>query len=298
MNLENVDIEDTFAEGCKMWISRVLITAATPEWALTAARAATGFGTSIIMSPAEAAIEKIVSPEDTLDGRPGVIIQIAHTKKKKLAKQLLTRLGQCVLTCPTTAAFCAMDEYDELFKTGANLRYFGDGFEEKVEMYGRTLWKIPVMEGEFLIDSEFGAKKGVAGGNLLLIGDDPDKTLQATEAAIKAIEAVDFTVTPFPGGICRSGSKVGSLKYSKFMIASTNHKFCPTLIEKVDDTELPVNAKSVLEIVINGLTTEAVSKAMSEAIKAAVKVPGLIKITAANYGGELGQFQFHLKDLI
>jgi formylmethanofuran--tetrahydromethanopterin N-formyltransferase len=298
MQLKNVEIEDTFAEGFKMWISRVLITAATQEWALTAARTATGFGTSIIMSPAEAAIEKVVSPSETIDGRPGVIIQICHTKKKLLAKQLLARLGQCVLTCPTTAAFCAMDEYDELFKTGANLRYFGDGFEEKVELYGRTLWKIPVMEGEFLIDSEFGAKKGVAGGNLLLIGDDPEKTLEATEAAVKAIETVAYTVTPFPGGICRSGSKVGSLKYSKFLIASTNHRFYPTLIGKIDDSELPANAKSVLEIVINGLTIDAVSKAMSEAIKAAVKVPGLIKITAANYGGELGQFQMHLKDLI
>jgi len=175
--LENVEIEDTFAEGFKMWISRVLITAATQKWALIAARTATGFGTSIIMSPAEAAIEKVVSPEDTVDGRPGVIIQICHTKKKLLAKQLLLRLGQCVLTCPTTAAFCAMDDTpaDELFKTGANLRYFGDGFEEKVNLYGRDLWKIPVMEGEFLIDSEFGGKKGVAGGNLLLIGDDPEQ---------------------------------------------------------------------------------------------------------------------------
>ncbi|MFX1520698.1 MAG: formylmethanofuran--tetrahydromethanopterin N-formyltransferase [Promethearchaeota archaeon] len=298
MQLENVEIEDTFAEGFKIWISRVLITAATQEWALTAARVATGFGTSIIMSPAEAAVEKVVSPNETIDGRPGVIVQICHTKKKLLAKQLLERLGQCVLTCPTTACFCAMDEYDEFFKTGANLRYFGDGFEEKVNMYGRELWKIPVMEGEFLIDSEFGAKKGVAGGNLLLIGDDPEKTLRATEAAVKAIEAVDYTVTPFPGGICRSGSKVGSLKYSKFLIASTNHRFCPTLIGKIDDSKLPANAKSVLEIVINGLTIDTVSKAMSEAIKAAVKVPGLIKITAANYGGELGQFQIYLKDLI
>jgi formylmethanofuran--tetrahydromethanopterin N-formyltransferase len=298
MRLGNVEIEDTFAEGFKMWISRVLITAATPDWALTAARAATGFGTSIIMSPAEAAIEKIVSPKDTLDKRPGVIIQICHTKKQELAKQLLERIGQCVLTCPTTAAFCAMDTYDEVFKTGANLRYFGDGFEEKVNLYGRELWKIPVMEGEFLVDSDFGGKKGVAGGNLLLIGDNPEKTLKATEAAVKAIGSVDFVIVPFPGGICRSGSKVGSLKYSKFLIASTNHKFCPTLIGKINDSELPANAKSVLELVINGLTVEAVSKAMSEAIKAAVKVPGLIKITAANYGGKLGQYQIYLKDLI
>ena len=295
--LNDVEIEDTFAECFDIWISRVLITATSPQWAMIAAQTATGFSTSMIMCPSEAAIEKMVSPNETPDGRPGVIIQICHTSKKKLRAQLLERIGQCILTCPTTAAFNALDDPEVEFKTGSNLRYFGDGFQKKATLNDRELWKIPVMEGEFLIERIFGAKKGIAGGNLILIGDSPENTLKAAESSVNAIKNIDFTITPFPGGICRSGSKVGSLKYPK-LLASTNHIFCPTIKDLVPDTKLSENENCVLEIVINGLTVDAVSNAMANAIKEAVKTPGLIKITAANYEGKLGKHKIYLHKIL
>ena len=283
--------EGAYAEGFRMNVARLLITAASQELANLSAQVATGFGVSIIASPAEAGMEGPI-PSSTPDGRQGRIIQIWHGSRKKLKTQILNRIGQCVLTAPTTAVYDALDEAEE--KYDPKIRFFGDGFQEKTIVGDRNVSRVPVMDGEFIIENEFGIKKGVAGGNLIIIGTSAEETLQATQAAVKDIQTLSGVVTTFPGGICRSGSKVGSLKYSKFLHASTNHRYCPVLRHKVENTLLPPNAGCVYEIVLNGLDENLVKDAMHLGAKTAARHDTVMKVTAANYGGSLGQYKIPL----
>lgn len=297
MQINNVEIEDTFAEAFGIYVSRFLITAATEKYAKIAASETVGFGSSVIMCPAEAGIDRYVPPSDTPDGRPGYIVMVCHPKKDELEHQLLERIGQCVLTSATTAVFDAMgDEAEEQLKVGFKLKFFGDGFETKDTIDGRTVYKVPIMSGNFIIEGELGIKKGVAGGNFFVMAENQSSALLAAEVAVDAIENVEGTITPFPGGIVASGSKIGS-KY-KFMAASTNEKFCPTLrgVEGVV-CEVPEEINGIYEIVIDGTGEEAVKKAMKAGIAAAVKVPGVKKIYAGNYDGTLGAYQIWLEKL-
>jgi len=286
-------IVDTFAEMFPMWVGRIMITAANEKWALTAARTAAGFASSIIMSPAEAALETLVSPKETPDGRPGAIIQIYHNSRSDLKHQMSLRIGQCIMTCPTTAAFDALPKAKRRVKIGRSLRLFGDGFQKKGEVAGRTVWRIPVMEGEFIVEDDFGIMKAVASGNMLILAKDWKAALKASEDAKEEISKnVRGVIMPFPGGLCRAGSKVGSLNYK--LPASTSHQYCPTIKKLVPDSKVPDNVESVYEIVINGLNQRVVKKA----IRAAVKVPGVVKITAGNYGGKLGPYRADLKEVL
>ena len=290
-------IVDTFAEMFPMWAGRILITAANEKWALIAARTAAGFASSIIMSPAEAAVETLVSPKETPDGRLGAIIQIYHSSRGDLKHQMSLRIGQCIMTCPTTAAFDALPKAKRRVKIGRSLRLFGDGFQKSGEVGGRKVWRIPVMEGEFMVEDDFGIMKAVASGNMLILAKDWKAALKASEDAKEAISKnVRGVIMPFPGGLCRAGSKVGSLNYK--LPASTNHQYCPTIKTLVSDSEVPDNVESVYEIVINGLNQKVVKKAMAEGIKAAIKVPGVVKITAGNYGGKLGPYRAVLKEVL
>jgi len=290
-------IEDTFAEMFPMWAGRILITADNEKWALTAARTATGFAASIIMSPAEAGVEGIVPPNKTPDRRIGALIQIYHATRRELKNQMSLRLGQCVMTCPTTAAFDALPKAKRRLKVGRSLRLFGDGFQKKDVVSGRDVWRIPVMEGEFTVEDRFGVMKAVAGGNFLILAESRKACLEAAEEAVNAVsQSTTGVIMPFPGGVCRSGSKSGSIKYK--LKASTNHPFCPKLRKIVPDSQVPENVNSVYEIVINGLNSKVVEKAMAEGIKATVKTPGVVKISAGNYGGKLGPFRAYLKEVL
>lgn len=292
-----VEIEDTFAELFEMWVSRILITAENEKWAMRAAESAAGFASSIIGSPAEAGIERLVPPQETPDGRVGILVHFYHRTRGDLKRQMVARIGQCVMTCPTTAAFNALEGTPKKLKVGRSLRYFGDGFQKLDELYGRKVWRIPVMEGEFIVENSFGVKKGIAGGNFFIMASDLKSGLAAAEAAVETIKrGVKDVIMPFPGGICRSGSKVGSLKYK--IPASTNHPYCPKLRGVVTDTLVPEGVNAIYEIVINGLNLESVKAAMAEGIEAAVKVPGILKITAGNYGGKLGQFKIYIRELL
>ncbi|MEM0314435.1 MAG: formylmethanofuran--tetrahydromethanopterin N-formyltransferase, partial [Candidatus Bathyarchaeia archaeon] len=227
----------------------------------------------------------------------GALIQIYNTNRFDLKNQLILRIGQCVMTCPTTAAFDALPNSKRRLKVGRSLRYFGDGFQKKAVVGGRKVWRIPVMEGEFIVEDSFGVANAVAGGNFLILAKDRASGLQAAEEAVKAIRNSGAEVImPFPGGICRSGSKAGSLKYK--LKASTNHPFCPTLKGVVSDTQLPEDVNAVYEIVINGLTLDAVKKAMGAGLKAALNIPGVVRITAGNYGGKLGPFKAFLREVL
>lgn len=292
-----LEIQNTFAEMFGMWVGRVLITAEKEKWATIAARTATGFASSIIMSPAEAAIEGTVDSANTPDGRVGTLIQIYHRTRLDLKAQMILRIGQCIMTCPTTAAFDALPEAKRRLKVGRSLRLFGDGFQKRDTLNERKIWRIPVMEGEFVVEDKFGAAKAIAGGNFIIMAQDEPSGLEATEKAVEAINStVEGVIMPFPGGICRAGSKAGSLKYK--LKASTNHPYCPKLRGLVEDTQVPDNVKCVYEIVINGLNLDAVKKAMAEGIKAVVKVPGVVRITAGNYGGKLGPYHAYLKEIL
>jgi len=291
------EIVDTFAEMFPMWAGRVLITADNEKWALTAARTATGFASSIIMSPAEAGIEGIASPEETPDRRVGALIQIYHRTRRDLKSQMVLRVGQCIMTCPTTAAFDALPQARRRLKVGRSLRLFGDGFQKKDMIAGRKVWRIPVMEGEFIVEDSFGATRAIAGGMLLILAETRKAGLQAAEDSVNAIkQKVRGIILPFPGGICRSGSKVGSIKYK--LGASTSHLFCPRLKKIIPDSKVPDNVNTVYEVIINGLNMEAVKRAMSEAVRAAASIPGVVRISASNYGGKLGPYKAFLKEVL
>jgi len=294
MEINGVTIDNTYAEAFPTWVCRIIITAVTEEWAKKAATEATGFATSAIGCPCEAGIEGYVPASETPDGRPGIAILICASKKK-LKEQVVERLAECVLTAPTTAVFNGITNAEE--KIPVKLHFFGDGYEYQKEVGGRKCWVIPIMNGEYVGEEEFGIIKGVAGGNFFVMGENQMAALMGAQAASDAIANVKGVITSFPGGIVASGSKVGSLKY-KFMVASTNEKYCPTLREKVPDSKIPSGINAVYEIVIDGVDEKSVAAAMAAGVRAAAMVPGVKFISAGNFGGTLGPFKIELHKIL
>jgi formylmethanofuran--tetrahydromethanopterin N-formyltransferase len=294
MKIKSTEIVDTFAEAFKMSGTRVIITAATKQWAMAAAQSMTGFATSVIGCKCEAGIERELNAEETPDLRPGVSVLLFAMDTEGLGKRLVERIGQCVMTCPTTACYNGLTA-DNSVSVGGQLRYFGDGHQISKVLGNRRLWRIPVMDGEFPVEESFGVQDAVGGGNLLIIGKDQKTTLRAATAATKAMRAVPGVILPFPDGVVRSGSKVGS-KY-KSLIASTNDAYCPSLRGAVNESMVPATANCVLEIVIDGLDVDAVEESMRVGIQASAK-PGIKQITAGNYGGNLGQYHLHLNKIL
>jgi len=297
MIINGVVIDDTFAEAFSMRATRIIITAINYKWARHAAETMTGFATSVIGCKLEAGIEKIVGNHETPDGRPGISVLLFATDTKTLEEQLQTRIGQCVLTCPTTAVFSGMRS-DEKIALGKNIRYFGDGHQTSKMIGENRFWRIPVMDGEFICEETTGYQKAIGGGNILVFARGISQALLACEAAIDAMSILPNIILPFPGGGVRSGSKVGS-KY-KFLSASTNHPFCPTLKGRAD-SQLEKNIEAVMEIVVDGLSKEDVTLAMHRGIEAICdlgKSEGIEKITGGNYGGKLGPHHFHLREIM
>jgi formylmethanofuran--tetrahydromethanopterin N-formyltransferase len=298
VTVNGVRVDDTFAEAFGMRATALIITADTAAWALQAAVTMTGFATSVIGCGAEAGVDRELSAKETPDGRFGVRVLLFAVSTGELQKQLQGRVGQCVLTSPGSACYAGL-EGEERLKVGDAIRYFGDGWQISKRFAGKHYWRIPVMDGEFLCEGTTGLSKGgVGGGNLLIMGKSAAATLQATEAAVKAIRAVPDVIMPFPGGIARSGSKVGS-KY-KTLRASTNDAYCPTLRGAVTSA-LDPDVASILEIVIDGLSPEAVAAAMRAGLAALLRrgaARGVVRVSAGNYGGKLGPHHFHLKDLL
>jgi formylmethanofuran--tetrahydromethanopterin N-formyltransferase len=297
VTIKGIRIDDTFAEAFGMRGTAIVITADTPRWARQAAVTMTGFATSVIGCGAEGGIDAEVPASQTPDGRPGVRVLLFAMSTEELQKQLQTRVAQCVLTSPGSACFAGLT--GEPLRLGNALRYFGDGWQISKKFGGKHYWRIPVMDGEFVCEATTGlASHAVGGGNLLILGRSTKTTLAAAEAAIAAMENVPDVVMPFPGGIVRSGSKVGS-KY-KGVIASTNDAFSPTL-RGASATALDPDVACVLEIVIDGLTSDAVADAMRAGIAAVIKLGprrGAVRISAGNYGGKLGPYHYHLQELM
>lgn len=299
MEIGGTLIEETYAEAFTMRVARVVITADSRRWATIAGQAMTGFATSVIGCGCEAGLEG-PQPGRTPDARPGVRALLFARSAEALEDQLMRRVGQCVMTAATTACYDDLPS-EETVRVGDLLRFFGDGHQVSKVLDGalvsgrpRRLWRVPVMDGEFVVEGRFGVRKGVAGGNFLVLGETPEATLEAAERAVAAIRQVPCVIAPFPGGIVRSGSKVGS-RYRK-LAASTNTPYCPTLRRSVE-TALPRDVHATLEIVIDGLTLEDVERAMAAGIRAACG-RGIVRISAGNYGGKLGKHLIHLRPLL
>jgi formylmethanofuran--tetrahydromethanopterin N-formyltransferase len=298
MIINGVTIDATFAEAFPMKGTRLIITALNAKWAMISAQAFTGFATSVIACGCEAGIERELDESETPDGRPGVSILIFAMGGKSLAKQVETRAGQCVLTSPTSALFSGLDNPEKEIALGQNLRYFGDGFQISKMIDGKRYWRIPVMDGEFLTQEKTGVHDSVGGGNFLVLAESQEQALTACEAAIVEMRKIPNVIMPFPGGVVRSGSKVGS-KF-KALNASTNDAFCPTLKGQTK-SDLSPEIESVMEIVIDGLTKEDIDKAMRVGIQAVCDLGaenGIRRISAGNYGGKLGPFHFHLQEIM
>jgi len=291
LNINGVEIEDTFAEAFTMWGSRVIITAKDKRWAMEAALKMTGFATSIIACQCEAGIEG-GELENSPDGRPGVSVLYFVRTKEDMGARLVERIGQCVMTCATTSCFNGLESADRV-SVGGQLRYFGEGYQMSKVINNRRFWRIPVMEGEFLVEDQFGLQLGIT-SNFIILGENSDVALEAAERAVDAIRQIPGVTMPFPGGVVRSGSKAGS-KY-KFLNASTNEIFCPTL-RGVVKTTLPEGVNSVMEIVVIGLNLEQVKWASRAGIQAAC-IPGIRRISASNFGGRLGKYKVELQKLM
>ncbi len=295
LTIHDVPIEDTFAEAFPMTAARLIVTAETPIWALTAAQAATGYASSVIGCDAEAGIERWLTADETPDGRPGVSLLFFGFSRDALAKALVGRVGQSILTCATTACYNGLPLVPgKNLRLGGHLRFFGDGWQQSKFLDGRRYWRLPTMDGEFLCEDWIGSQKGVGGGNFLLLAETQKLGLYAAELAVEAIRKIPGVIMPFPGGIVRSGSKVGS-KYKKLK-ASTNEAYCPTLRGLVESA-LPDGVNAVYEIVIDGLDQASVAQAMNVGIRAACR-PGILKITAGNYGGTLGPVHLRLHEIL
>jgi formylmethanofuran--tetrahydromethanopterin N-formyltransferase len=297
MLVNGVTIDDTFAEAFPMKATRLIITAHDATWARHAAVSMTGFATSVIACGCEAGIEADLEPDATPDGRPGVSVLIFAVSGKELAKQVERRVGQCVLTCPTTAIFAGLDE-GEPIALGKNLRFFGDGWQIAKKIGSVRYWRVPVMDGEFVCQETTPVVKAVGGGNLLLLAHDVEAALGAASAAVAAMRHVPNVIMPFPGGVVRSGSKVGS-KYAS-LPASTNDAYCPALTSVIASSALTPEIRAVLEIVIDGLEENDVAAAMLAGMNAVTQrgiEAGIARISAGNYGGKLGPYHFHLREL-
>jgi formylmethanofuran--tetrahydromethanopterin N-formyltransferase len=297
MQINGIEIVDTFAEAFDMTATRIVITAAEPTWALRAAEAMTGFATSVIGCGVEAGIEAILDGKSTPDGRPGVSVLMFSISGAELEKQLVRRVGQCVLTCPSTSVFGAI-EGSKRIAMGSKLRYFGDGFQISKKIGSKRYWRIPVMDGEFVCEDSVPRTNAVGGGNFLVLADTIHGALHACDAAVRAIKVISGAITPFPGGVARSGSKVGS-RY-KMLSASTNDAFCPTLRE-LSPSHVADRTSAALELVIDGLTPEIVAEAMRVGIQAACDIGpacGVRQITGGHYGGKLGKHHFHLHKIL
>lgn len=296
LNLRSLPVADTFAEAFPARATRLIVTADSARWASVAAAEFCGNATSVIACDVEAAVERLLPASETPDGRPGVAVLAFAFSRNALETAVQKRTGQCILTCPGTACYSGLSpEPENQIRVGGSLRYFGDGFQQSKKLGARRFWRIPVMDGEFVCEDRFGVVNGIAGGNLLLCGTSRATALQAAERAVDAIADLPDVILPFPGGVVRSGSKVGS-RYA-VLKASTNEAWCPSLRGLVN-SELPDECQAVYELVLDGLSREAIEVAMQRGMQAAAEGDGLLMISAGNYGGKLGPHHFYLKDLL
>lgn len=306
--MTRAEVEPTYAEAFRSIYAEILITARDRKWLGHAVAAATGHSSSTIMCDCEAGVDRYIGPaepprlggdesESTPDGRPGAILQFhvprfRKDRREALEKALLARVSQNILTCPTVRCFNRIDS-DDYFRLGRKIAYFGDTYERLEEIYGRKMWVIPTMGGRFEIDRRFGFRDGIMGGNLWFLAETEEAAIIAAERSVEEVDRTPHAITTFPGGVAASASKAGS-RY-KFLFASTYEAYCPILRDELGEkSKVPPNVSSIMEIIINGSDLDSVASATHAAIDACVDTPGLVRISAGNYGGRLGKSFIHL----
>ena len=294
MEIDQTQIDDTFAEAFDMSFARLIVTADDMHWLQTAVQEFTGYASSVISCDAEAGLEKWIDAAQTPDGRPGAALLVFGFSASGLGSAIPNRVGQCLMTCPTTAVFDGLPDARERIMLGKKIRFFGDGYQRSKLVDDKRFWRIPVMDGEFLVEESVGVGEGVGGGNVILQAASREAGLAAARRSVEALDGMDELITPFPGGIARSGSKVGS-RY-KGLPASTADAYCPTLRGRVE-SRLHKDAQVAYEVVIDGTSAVVVGEAMAEAARAAAGDDVLL-IGAGNYGGKLGKHHFQLHQLL
>lgn len=294
LEINGTQIDDTFAEAFRMRYVRLVVTAHDSHWLDAAVREFTGYSSSVIACDCESGVERYLGESETPDGRVGVALMVFGFSPQSLTEAVPNRTGQCLMTCPTTAVFDGLTAGEARIPLGKHIRFFGDGFQKSKQIAGTRYWRIPVMDGEFLVQDRLFVEKGVGGGNIIIQGDTNRGALDGARRAVEAIGAVPGVITPFPGGVARSGSKVGS-RY-KSLKASTSDAYCPTLRGRVESRLHPAT-NYAYEVVIDGAGEVEVGAAMAAGMQAAAG-PGVVAITAGNYGGKLGKFHFKLHELL
>lgn len=291
------EVDDTYAEAFSGFYSEFLVTAKDRKWLMAAVNAAVGCATSGIGCGCEAAVDEIIPPSKTPDGRIGAAVmfwvsRFSPDPVKQLEGELLSRIGQCILTAPSTAVWNMTDSGKKL-PVGKKIGYFADGYQREEARFGRSVVVVPRMMGDFLIEKELGYSEGVMGGNLWFFAKSESSALRAAEKAVKVISATSGVVATFPGGVCAAGSKIGS-KYS-FLSASTHERLCPTLVPHITDSQVPSGVASISEVVFNGISLELLQDVSLKAVHAAKDTPGLLRVSAGSYGGKLGEYRIYLK---
>ena len=294
-------VEDTYCEAFEGLVVQLQVTAQDREFLNRATNAFTALP-STVFGDAEGGIVRWFTEKETIDGRPGAIVQlwVTGTGKKSHAKfydQLGRRIRQGILVVPTTAVFDYFPkDVDTKFNIMSNVGHCGDGYEWIVEEYNRKLINVPIMMGyDFLIEEELSYAKGVMGGNLWLFCDSIDSGIKVGREAVKIITEIDDVCTTFD--ICSAGSKPET-NFPEIG-PSTNHPYCPTLRNKLrsEEFKVPEGVESIPEIVFNALNIDIVGQTMLKVIQGIIDMDGLIKISSGNYGGKLGKYKIHLREL-
>lgn len=292
-----VNFEDTYCEAFDGLFVRILITADDPKRLKRAAYDSTALP-CCVFGESEGGIEKFVGKTDTPDGRAGAIVQywvpLGKDCLKQLEYEVAKRIRQGVLVVPTTTVFNMLDSPDTI-DTMHSIGHCGDDYERVEQYLGRQVINIPVMMGSFKIEKKLGYAEGVMGGNLWFYCDSEKTALKVLDRAEEAVKEVEGVVLSFREG-CSAGSKAGG-KF-EHIGPSTNHLYCPTLKDKLEESKVPDNVGSIPEIVFNGGSLEQVSQAMKAAAGEVSKVKGIISLSAGNYGGKLGRHKIYLKDLL
>ena len=296
-------IQDTFAEAFDGLYVRIMVTADDEETLRKAAEDATATPSAVI-GRLEGGVEKWLSGKETPDKRRGAILQLWKGLEKgkplesvveRFEKELSYRIRQDILVKPFTSVFDALsvkpeDRMDMMERVG----HCGDGFEWEKQLYGRRMIVVPVMVPDFLIERYVGYARGVSGGNFWMMCRTKKAVSEAGKAALEAIGKVEGVITPFD--VCSAGSKTET----KFPLIgpTTNHPYCPSLREKLGRESLvPDGINYIPEIVISGVSMRAVKDAMKVGIEASLTVDGVVKVSAGNYEGKMGEYKIHLREL-
>ena len=288
-------LEDTYAEAFSGIYCRVLITADDKQTLMRAAFDATATPGTVI-GRVEGGIESWVDEKDTPDGRRGATLQFWYDEGNidKFDVELSYRIRQDILVKPFTRVFDASINPKGYIDTMKQVGYCGDGFQWEEHIYGRDMIVVPIAIPDFMIERKLGYSKGVMGANFWYMCQTKEAVLDAGRNALKAINEVEGTITPFD--ICSAASKPET-NYP-WIGPTTNHPYCPSLKSVLQEQSLvPEKVAYIPEIVINGINHDAVNEAMKKGINAVLEDDDVLMVSAGNYKGQLGDYKIHLREL-